>query len=141
MACKTCSEPISSKCISWQGKDLKITPTLTNKKDFEEIVIKLDSEISGIKTEIHQPIDKKWIESNPVTQADYIQALIDKVAVLSVNTTEQVTPTLNIENTCLSDCGKTSVTYDEAMILILQELCSIKTKLNNTTNTIYLPNV
>ena len=105
---------------------------------------KLDENLVALSVVVNADIDKKWMEGEFHFFTDYIQGLINEVGELKQiieNPTINI-PTINLDGTCISPtANNTVVGYDEAFILIFQELCNIKSKLSNTSNSIYLPNV
>jgi hypothetical protein len=144
MAADTCNEYLSTTCLKWQGSKLSFYNTLQDKKSVEEIIKKLDDNITALSTLVNGDIDKKWMQGDFTTFIQYIQALIDEVGKLKQSVSNPIVDvrTINLDGTCISpSANKTIVGYDEAFVLIFQELCNINNKLNNTSNKIYLPNV
>jgi hypothetical protein len=144
MAANTCNETTSTTCLSWQGERLSFYPALKNKRSVEEIIKNLDENLVALSAVVNAGIDKKWMEGDFYSFTDYIQGLINEVGELKQTIENPVVniPTINLDGTCISPtANNTVVGYDEAFILIFQELCNIKNKLSNTSNSIYLPNV
>lgn len=132
-----CNQPISTTCLIYQGKDLSFSSTLTNKKDFESIIQKIDLEIQKVKADLAYPIDPKGIVQSAGSIGGYVQLLIDEIGGLKKASVVENTPTIDIS----SLGGKTTASYDEALVLIMQQLAIIEGKLSNVTNIPYIPNV
>lgn len=144
MAADTCNDYTSTTCLKWQGGRLSFHNTLQDKRSVEEIVRKLDDNIVALSALVNGDIDKKWMQGDFTTFTQYIQALIDEVGELKQIVSNPIVniPTISLDGTCIApSANKTTVGYDEAFVLIFQELCNINNKLNNTPNKIYLPNV
>ncbi len=140
-SCNTCNEIVSSTCLKWQGKDFSFSPSLQNKRDFESILLKLDEEVQGLKESTTYSIDPKGVVETKTSIGDYVQALIDEVGKLKNSPQTIPTFTLNLEGTGIVHAGNTTVSYEEAMILIIQELVNLQTKIGNTNTLGYIPNV
>ena len=132
-----CNEYTSSACLKYQGKDLSFSSTLANKRDFDSIIQKLDKNIQEVKDLLTYPIDPKDVVQSAGSIGGYVQLLIDEIGKLKNVSTTVNEPTIDVS----SLGGKVTATYDEALVLIMQQLAIIETKLNNTTNTLYIPNV
>lgn len=144
MATNTCNDIVSTSCLRWQGDKLSFSSTLKDRRSVEEIVKKLDENLVKLSDLVNTNIDKKWMVGTFENFSDYIQVLIDEVGELKtiVSNPNVITPSIDLNGTCVGiTSDKTTVSYDEAFILIFQELCNIKDKLNVAPNKIYLPNV
>lgn len=140
--CNTCLTYYSSKCIKWEGKDFYFSSTLTNKKDFEENIVKLGDELKKVKDIIEKPLDKKGMMISPSADiVDYIQWLLDRELERRNNVTTTSQQTVNIEDLQSSLCSESSVSVDEAFSLLISEINALKNKINTNSNNIYIPNV
>lgn len=146
LSCNTCNEPISSNCINYQGKDLYFSSDLTNKRDLNELILKLSKELEDLKKLVNTPLDPKGLDipCNIKTLPDFVQYLLDKQVQQTSNTstyTSTFSGTVNLGVGCSTgNCGSNTVSIDTAFLIICSELEQIKNQLNSNSN-LYIPNV
>ena len=119
--CNTCNGvPISTNCLRYEGNDLFISSELEDKRDFNELIEKLSTELNDLKKLVNTPIDAK-----PTT----------------TTSTSSNSNLISLGTGCSTgNCGENKVSIDTAFMIICAELAQIKEQLNQT-NSLYIPNV
>ena len=146
--CNTCNGvPISTNCLRYEGNDLFISSELEDKRDFNELIEKLSTELNDLKKLVNTPIDAKTLDvgCSVKTLPQFVQYLIDKQVqqkpTATTTTTSSTSNLISLGTGCSTgNCGDNKVSIDTAFMIICAELAQIKEQLNQT-NSLYIPNV
>lgn len=148
-----CLEPISSECVFYEGKPLKVIPHKENcDKDFSEVIFDIDTIFLKAKTDL-STLDKKCLDITleGLTQKQLNQALINKVCTTvsapEENDTfdEDVANVILDVNCNLNNCQPNNMSLKNLIQGLCTEINTLKQQVNllqtNNANNQYIPNV
>lgn len=143
--CNTCV-PYSSSCMKWEGGKFYFSDDLDDKKDAEEILEKIGTELKSMKDILETPIDQKGMDfaCDINTLPEYVQWLIDKEASRQLNTGSNGSSSGNccgtVDLTSLGiPCTSNEVDMPTAIALLMNEVYLLKNQINTSNSNIYTP--
>lgn len=140
--CNTCI-PYSSSCMKWEGEKFYFSDDLNDKKDAEEILEKIGTELKSMKDILETPIDQKGMDfaCDINTLPEYVQWLIDKEASRQLSTSYSTTSsygTVDLSSLGIP-CTTNEVDIPTAISLLMNEVQLLKNQINTSTSNIYTP--
>jgi len=140
--CNTCI-PYSSSCMKWEGEKFYFSDDLDDKKDAEEILEKIGTELKSVKDILETPIDQKGMDfaCDINTLPEYVQWLIDKEASRQLSTSYSTTSgsgTIDLSSLGIP-CTTNEVDIPTAISLLMNEVQLLKNQINTSTSNIYTP--
>jgi len=140
--CNTCI-PYSSSCMKWEGEKFYFSDDLDDKKDAEEILEKIGTELKSMKDILETPIDQKGMDfaCDINTLPEYVQWLIDKEASRQLSTSYSTTSgsgTIDLSSLGIP-CTTNEVDIPTAISLLMNEVQLLKNQINTSTSNIYTP--
>jgi len=140
--CNTCI-PYSSSCMKWEGEKFYFSDDLDDKKDAEEILEKIGTELKSMKDILETPIDQKGMDfaCDINTLPEYVQWLIDKEASRQLSTSYSTTSssgTIDLSSLGIP-CTTNEVDIPTAISLLMNEVYLLKNQINTSNSNIYTP--
>ena len=116
---------------------------MDDKKDAEEILEKIGTELKAVKDILETPIDQKGMDfaCDINTLPEYVQWLIDKEASRQLSTSYSTTSgsgTIDLSSLGIP-CTTNEVDIPTAIALLMNEVQLLKNQINTSTSNIYTP--